>query len=354
VVKAMKIVKYRTWVARVPYDQGHFGNHVILALSTDDGLEGIGYISLITPWTIKPLRLTVETDAEQLLGQDPQGDTEIRSATMGNRGFEGLSRSAMSVIDIALWDLKAKAQEQPLYRALGGSRDRVPTYASWALWSNYDLDTLVANAADLVSRGFTAMKFRLGGIDTADAAVQRTRALREAVGDDVHLLADVNGTWSAPQTIAIEKELGQYGLYWLEDPVSEDDVQGLRGLTETLETPVCAGELLYTVPQFRRFLESRAMDILMIDQAIGGFTPWLEVAQLAATYDVPVASHLATELLAHAVAASPNGLTVEYNPWAEPLFTEVPKVENGQLVLSDKPGLGLELDQDALDRFALE
>jgi L-alanine-DL-glutamate epimerase-like enolase superfamily enzyme len=145
----------------------------------------------------------------------------------------------------------------------------------------------------------------------------------------------------------------EYGLYWIEDPIPADDVEGLREITGALETPIAAGETYDSPSQFRAVLDRRAVDKVIVDLEVGGITPFLKIAHLVESYGLGVASHTCTEIGTHLMAALPNALTVEYVPWAQPLFQEVPPVKDGNLVLSDKPGLGLELDEAALQRFAL-
>jgi L-alanine-DL-glutamate epimerase-like enolase superfamily enzyme len=265
--------------------------------------------------------------------------------------LSGLANSAAGVVDIALWDLKARALGQPLWRLLGGADNTVPAYASWNLWWSYDLPTLVQHAREHIDRGFGQMKYRLGGVQDAATAVERTRVLRDAVGSDIELLTDINWSWSVNQAIEIGRALEPYRLFWIEDPISAHDYEGLARLNAELTTRVAAGEVYHEAPQFTRLLENRCVDALIVDLEAGGVTQWMKIAALAEAYRIPVASHTCTEVGAHLVAAIRNGLTVEYLPWAEPLFQEVPPVKDGRLVLSERPGLGLELDEAALKRF---
>jgi L-alanine-DL-glutamate epimerase-like enolase superfamily enzyme len=147
------------------------------------------------------------------------------------------------------------------------------------------------------------------------------------------------------------RALEAYRPYWLEDATSNTDFDGLRQINQTLATATCAGETYYTTAAFRPLVENRCVDIVMVDQDLG-LSGALKVAHLAELHGLKVVPHLATEILAHLIAAVPNGLTVEYYPWAMPLFQDVPRVEDGDLVLSDRPGLGLELDDAALRHFA--
>jgi L-talarate/galactarate dehydratase len=349
-----KVAGFETWVVRVPYEEGRFGTHVVLRLRTDDGLEGLGYVSLLAAWGVKPVRQTMETFAEQVIGEDPLHVEAInaRLLSRGSRALGGILRSAVSAIDVALWDLKAKALGLPLYRLLGGHSNRVTAYASWELWWQYDLEALTRQALRHVDSGFRSMKYRMGGVARLEDAVERTRVLREAVGPDIDLHVDMNESWTVNQTVRIGRELAAYNLAWIEDPVPHEDYEGLRQICDSLDTPITAGESYFNTAQFVRLIEHRAADVVMIDLDVGGLSQWLKIAHLAEAHRLPVASHLATEISAHAVAAIGNGMTVEYNPWAVPIFKEVPPVEDGKLVLFDKPGLGLELEASALEKYA--
>ncbi|MBV9580666.1 MAG: mandelate racemase/muconate lactonizing enzyme family protein, partial [Chloroflexi bacterium] len=266
-------------------------------------------------------------------------------------GRKGVAFCAISAVDIALWDLKAKAAQQPLWQLLGGYRDRVPCYASWRIEPDADLDKVARSAERHVSNGFTAMKCHLGRTSLPQA-IEHMRVLREAVGDQVDIMVDVNQQWTVKQAIASTRALAPYRPYWLEDATSNVDFEGLRQVSEAIDIPTCAGETYFNMASFRPLVENRSVDIVMVDQDLG-LSGAFKVAHLAEIYGLEVVPHLATEILAHLIAAVPNGLTVEYYPWAMPLFKEVPPVERGELVLSpDRPGLGLELDEGALSRYA--
>lgn len=353
-----KVSGFETWLVRVPYEEGRrFGNHIVLRLRTDDGLEGVAYVTNLTPALIKAQRVAIESFAELVIGEDPMAVERINTMLMGRAGFRtqfwGMARSAVSVIDISLWDLKAKIVGRPLHRLLGAIDDEVPVYASWNLWWQYDIPTLARHAQEHVDRGFRQMKYRMGGVQDLAEAVERTRVLRETVGPDVELLVDMNWSWTVNETIERGRAMQEYGLYWIEDPIPADDLEGLHEIAQALDTPIAAGETYDSLPQFRSALDRRAVDKVIVDLEVGGITPFLKVAHLVESYGVGVASHTCTEIGTHLVAALPHGLTVEYVPWAQELFVEVPPVKDGRLVLSDRPGLGLELDEAALTKFAL-
>ena len=353
----MKVTGYETWVVRVPYEQARApAPQVILRLTTDAGLDGVAYVTPLVPWTIKPIRAAVEEFAERVIGQDPMAVESINAgflARIPRPQFDSLARSAAGLVDVALWDLKAKALGQPLWRLLGASDNKVPTYASWNLWWQYDIETLARHGAEAVAKGFRAMKYRLGGVKTREESIARTQALRDAVGPDVDLLVDMNWSWTVDKTISIGRDLERFGLVWIEDPIPSHLYDGLAQISAALETPICAGEVYHEAAQFRALLDRRGADIVMIDLECGGITQWLKLAGIVESYGAPIASHMCTEVSSHVIAAI-NGKIVEYIPWAEPLFKEVPPVVDGMIVLSERPGLGVELDMAAVKKFAAD
>jgi L-alanine-DL-glutamate epimerase-like enolase superfamily enzyme len=257
---------------------------------------------------------------------------------------------------MACWDLKAKFAEQPLCAFLGSARDRIPTYASGALLRGFALDVYQRTAQTLVERGFRQLKMQLGTESSAAEAIERTRALREAVGPDVDVMCDVNQLWSVHQAIDMGRRLGPFGLYWIEDPTIPEDYPGLARIAAALDTPVVAGEYCVGLWPFRHLLETRAVDIVMIDLLrVGGITTWLKVAAMAEAFNVPVVSHLLPEIHVHLVAAAPNGLTVEYRPLTSGIFEATPGLdrETGSLMVPDRPGLGLELAPAAIRKYQI-
>lgn len=353
----MRVTAFETHLARVPYEESRPpAPQLILRLLTDEGLEGIAYLTPLVRWSVAPVRATTAALAEQVVGRDPLAVERLNAellAPLTRPQLDGLRRSAVSLVDVALWDLKAKALGLPLWRLLGAESPRVPTYASWNLWHTYDLDTLARHASAAVEQGFRALKFRLGGVRADAECLARARVLREAVGPDVQLLVDLNWAWSADRTIRVGRLLEEVGLGWIEDPVPAEAYAALAKIRRALQTPICAGETYHAAAQFHAALGRGALDVAMIDLECGGVTEWLKLAHLVQSYGVPVTSHMCTEVSAHLVAAT-GGLLVEYIPWMVPLFREVPPVVDGCLQLSERPGLGLELDAQALARFAAE
>jgi L-alanine-DL-glutamate epimerase-like enolase superfamily enzyme len=362
----MKISKIQTQIVRLPADEplaggpatpGATRDIVILRVQTDGGIEGIGYTFFGAALT-RALREAVDALGQLSIGEDPLRTeavaAKLRAASAGS-GPGGILTLALSAIDIALWDIRGKALNLPLWQLIGGSRERVPTYASGALMRTFPLEHLVTAAPRLVEKGFRQMKTQLAlpGETSPEREVERIRRVRESVGPDIDLMCDINQRWSVHQAIDIGRRIEDVHLYWIEDVTAHDDYEGLARVTAALKTPVAGGEYVYGIVPFRHMLEARSVDIVMIDiMRAGGVTQWLKIAGMAEAYNLPVVSHLVPEIHIHLVAAVPNGLTVEYMPWTFKLFEEVPVPERGELALPRKPGLGLKFDEAAIKRYA--
>src|SRR4051794_29703199 len=346
-------------LANMPEETDRTRPIVILRLRTDSGIEGIG-LTFYGGKMTGSLRIAVEELAALTIGEDPMRIEHIvarlRNGTGDSCGPGGIFTLALSAIDVALWDIKGKALDQPLWKLLGGHRDRVATYASGSLRRGLTDDQAQQAAETLLKKGFKEMKTQMGllGNPTPADEVRRVKVIRDVIGPDIKLMCDINQRWRPEQAIDIGHRVEQagVGLFWLEDVTTADDYQGLARVTAALKTPIAGGEYVWGIQPFRQMIQAHSVDIVMIDLArVGGVTQWMKVAGMAEAFNLPVVSHVMPEVLLHMVAACPNGLTVEYMPWMVALYQETPKIENGQLVLSDKPGLGLTFDEAAIKRF---
>ena len=241
-----------------------------------------------------------------------------------------------------------------MWKLLGGARNRVATYASGALRRGLSDDQAAIAAGRLKAKGFKEMKMQLAlpGDTNPVKEERRARVVREAVGPEITLMCDINQGWRPEQAIDIGRRIEDVRLAWLEDVTACDDYEGLARVTAALSTPIAGGEYLWGAVPFRHMIEARSVDIVMIDMLrVGGVTPWLKVAGMAHSFNLPVVSHVIPEFHAHLIAAIPNGLTVEYMPWMLKLFQNTPAIENGEIVLTDQPGFGLTFDEAALKSF---
>ncbi len=335
---------------------------VIVQIATDDGVEGLAvtfYGGAITA----ALKRAVDDLGALVVGEDPhrvEAIAEKLRAAAGGSGPAGIFTLACAALDVALWDIRGKALGLPLWKLLGGTRQRVATYASGALRRHLSLDEVVAAAGALRAKGFREVKMQLAlpGETTPAKEVERAVKIREALGPDLKMMCDINQRWRPEQAIDIGKRVEDagVGLFWLEDVTAHDDYAGIARVNAALATPICGGELVWGIVPFRHMIEQRSVDYVMIDLArVGGITPWRKVAGMAEAFNLPVVSHVIPEIHAHLVAAAPNGLTVEYMGWMLELFDGVAEFDagTGELVLSDRPGLGLSFRQATINRYRM-
>jgi L-alanine-DL-glutamate epimerase-like enolase superfamily enzyme len=266
-------------------------------------------------------------------------------------GYAGVSVMAISALDTALWDAHAKVEGQPLARLLGQRHDALPAYASQGLWTDAGPDALAREAEALAAEGWRAMKLRLGRRDAAED-VARVRAVREAVGDGIVLMADASRAFTAEHAIELGRRLEPYGLDWFEEPLPAHDLAGIARVRAALGTRIAIGENDYARTGFRAILDAGAADVWMLDLArVGGISELRRVAELAAAHDVPVSNHVYAEHSIGALATLPNCPIAEYIDWFEPLLEQRLELRDGALVVPDRPGLGFTFDEAAIGRL---
>lgn len=278
------------------------------------------------------------------------------------QGRRGAVIRALSTVDIALWDLKAKLVGLPLARLLGVYQDPVPAYASGGYYYDDRAPELEVEeeAAGWAEAGYTAMKLKVGGAPL-EVDVQRLAAFRRTVGDTPRLMLDANNAWRDWRT-ALEaiRRFEEFRIEWIEEPLSPDDVDGHRRLGEKVDTRIATGEIEATRWGFAQLLRERAVDVIQADAAVvGGITEWRKIADTAASFDVPVAPHWFADLHVHCVAAAPNGSWIEVFP--DPrilnvmeLFERALEAPGGFAAVPQEPGLGIELRESAVEQFAVD
>ncbi len=359
----MKITGFETTALSVPVRKSFVGsvkfecfNPVVVELLTDEGLRAHGVAMVFNKFHVNILKTCVDAVAEVVVGADLAKWAEswetLRKCSV-RIGSDGLGVAAMAAVDMALWNLRAKALQMPLAKLLGGCRDEVPVYASNYLWRDRSIAELQKEASALVAQGYKAMKMRMGW-KTRHEDLKRLVAVREAVGPEVDIMVDVLWVWTVYDSIVMGREMEKLGVYWLEDPIPTHDVAGLAEIARALDMPVVAGETVSSKRGHRELFERRATDVAMIDvSAVGGVTEWMKVAAMAEAYNLPVVSHLFDEFSLHLVAAIPNGTWTEHMPWWEDIYREPPQPKDGKIRVPQTPGIGFELDRDAMARFRL-
>lgn len=361
----MKITGIRTDWIRLPFDTPirsaiHYIDGidcVLVTVESDAGICGEGLM-----WTFGRSRLAVldamvQSLAEKIVGRDPHEISGIWRdlwAEINFLGHKGVTIFALGALDMALWDMVGKAHDESVASRLGRARERIRAYHSGGLWVSLSLDELVAQARDFKAQGFTAMKMRFGKKRWQEDA-ERTAAVREAIGPEITLMADANQGFSVDHAIRLGRAIEQYDLTWFEEPVQAYDLEGSARVAAALDTPIASGETEYARYGFRDMLERKSADVLMPDlQRVGGISEFVRVAHMAAAFDVPVSPHVYTEQSLQLCGALANIEITEYMPWFQPLYNEAMEIENGEILIPDRPGLGFTFNPDAVARFRVE
>lgn len=331
---------------------------LVVEIECDDGTIGIGNAAL-SPHATKA---TIDTYLKPLLiGTDPM-DSEYIWQSMYRRtlpfGRKGIGMVAISAVDLAIWDAKGKILNQPVFKLLGGrTKSKIEVYAS-RLYSQ-PLDTLYAEAKSYAEQGFKSVKIRFGwgpkdGLEGLHRNVDLVRTTREAVGDNVDIMADAYMGWNVEYAKRMLRMLTPYNLRWVEEPVISDDLNGYADLKAMNLVSISGGEHEYTLPGFRQALDLRAFDIAQYDvNRVGGITAAKKIADLCEAYDVLVIPHAGQMHNYHITMSSYGAPISEYFPkvpvevgnelfWY--IFDGEPVAENGYINLSDTtPGFGLTL-----------
>jgi L-rhamnonate dehydratase len=343
-----------------------FHGWLVVEIFTDDGLVGIGNAALapqickqVIDLYLKPL----------LVGQNPW-DSEFLWQHMYRKtmafGRKGIGMTAISAVDIALWDLLGKSAKQPVYRLLGGrTKQRIPVYAS-RLYS-VPLGELAEEAKRYKNNGYKAMKLRFGWGPTDGAAgmqrnIELVRTVRETVGDGIDVMADAYMGWTLDYAKRMLPLLEPFHLRWLEEAVIPDDIHGYAELKSSGRVPIAGGEHEFTLYGFRELLEARAVDYIQFDaNRVGGISQARKIAALAEAYSVPVIPHAGQMHNFHVVMASLNSPMAEYFPVVDVevgnelfwyIFKGEPKAKDGFIDLDENvPGLGLTIDEEGLKKF---
>ena len=360
----MKITRFKTTLVDIPLatpiataiHQMKSVGCVLLELETDQGLVGESYVFTLNGVRLKALHEMLLGFAHQVEDRDPHFVAQIWNdiwAEMNPIGHKGFSVAALTAIDTACWDLIGKSAGLPLHKLFGACREQVKTYASGGLWLSQSIDSLVEEAAEFVDNGFRSVKIRLGKAKIEED-IERVRAVSEAIGPDVELLADANQALNPKQAIRLGRELEAFNLGWFEEPVVYHNLEGCAEVRAALDLPIAAGETEYTRYGMRDILNAAAVDVLMPDlQRIGGLSEMRRVAALASGYDIPISTHIFTEHSLSIAGSEANCISVEHMPWFAPLFNESMEISEGLISIPDRVGTGFSFDQAAIKKFLI-
>ena len=341
---------------------------VLARVETDEGISGIGEAAYFGgPPMITKMIIEKEL-ADYLIGEDPL-NIERLWETMYQRsikhGRKGAIIASMSGIDIALWDIKARSVGMPLYRLLGGCYEKIRAYASAGFYAEgKGLKELAGEMESYVKEGFTAVKMKIGRVSQAED-VARIKAVREAIGPNIDLLVDGNNVYTSYEAIRMARKMEAYDVFWFEEPVPAEDIEGSARVAHAIDMPLAAGENEFTRYGFRDLIINQALDIAQPDVTwCGGITEARKIAAMASAWNITCVPHSFSSAIAlmsnlHFSASIPNSMFQEfdrnYNPLREELLTEPVRInKDGYIDLPDKPGLGVELNESTVKKYRVD
>jgi galactonate dehydratase len=359
------------------------GHSLFVKIHTNQGIWGCGEGVDATPGTYQLVKMF----GERIKGKSPLNVhrlfEDIRKSGFFEGAQSGMYVAVLSAVETALWDLTGKALGLPVYQLLGGKfRDKIRVYCDTALYraNSPTPDKFAEAAMNAVKKGFTAVKFDIDEANdpnkydaynwTAspaelDRMYSQIAAVRQAVGPKIDICVDMHGRYDAISGHQVAKRMEPLNLMWLEEPIPAENVEAYLDIKTSTSTPICAGENVYLAHGFRRMLEIGAVDIIMPDlQKAGGLGEGQRMANLANLYYVPFAPHMVASFLGamascHVCASVPNFMILEWQIYfqTDPMFKEIvtfdgPMVTDGFIPLSEKPGIGVEINEEGMRKYA--
>ncbi len=325
-------------------------------ITDSDGAVGVGYSYTIGSGGPAIVELLARTLAPALIGRDAAHVEQIwrdllfltHATSVG-----AITSLSLAAIDTALWDLRCRKAGLPLHVMAGGAKDKIRLYTTEGGWLHLPAEALVADALRAKAGGFGGSKVKVGRPASEDVA--RLSALRAAVGAEFEIFTDANQAFAVDEAIRRARLYAAADIGWFEEPLPADDVEGHVRLSNATTIPIAVGESLYSLSQFRDYLQRGACSIVQVDVArIGGVTPWLKTAHLAEAHNVAVCPHFLMELHVALCCATPNSRWLEYIPQLDDLTAEPMAMRDGYALPSSSPGLGIAWDFPAIERLTVE
>jgi L-alanine-DL-glutamate epimerase-like enolase superfamily enzyme len=328
----------------------------IVTIHDSDGATGTGYSYTIGTGGPSIMALLEKSLAPALIGKDPariDGNWRDLLFLTHATSVGAITSLALAALDTALWDLKCKKAGLPLWKAAGGTREKIPLYTTEGGWLHLEQSALVDDALAMQAKGFRGSKIKIG-CDHISEDNSRLSAVRNAVGDSYEIMTDANQGFSLSEAIRRARILEDHNIGWFEEPLPADDVAGHVELSRRTSVPIAVGESMYSLSQFKDYLQAGAASIVQVDVArIGGITPWLKVAHLAEAFNVMVCPHFLMELHLPLVCAVPNAKWLEYIPQLDSVTGEAMRIKDGFGIPSEVPGLGIDWDRAAISAMNL-
>lgn len=342
-----------------PYSNGKYTyattDIVICRVYTYDGYEGIGWAH-----GTGVVIAAMESMKERLIGEDPFNTERIWNLlylpkVYGRKGFE---MRAISALDMAMWDIMGKVAKRPIRQLLGGYNEKIPAYIAGGYYEKgKGFEQLQAEMKANVAKGAKAIKMKIGAVSVAED-IERIDAVRDAIGPDVKILVDANNAYNRLDALKMGLALDKRDIYWFEEPLSPDDIEGCADLRRRINTPIAIGENEYTKWGFKQLIDADAAQVYNADALVlGGVTEWKKVADYAQACHVLMAPHGDQEIHSHLVSSISNGLIAEYydtnlNSLLSAMFKQHIVLDNdGCISAPSGPGVGVDIDFDSLEAF---
>ena len=325
----------------------------MVRITDADGAVGTGYSYTIGTGGSSVCKLIddhlapvlIDREAEEIEGLWRMLFFRVHATTVG-----AITSIALAAIDTALWDLRARKAALPLHRLAGGAKNAIDLYYTEGGWLHMDEAELIDEAMKAKEHGFGGTKIKVGRPHVAED-VRRLSAVRDKVGFDWEIMTDANQGFALDEAIRRARHYERLDVAWFEEPIHADDVGAHRRLAQSTSVPIAVGESMYSLSQFKDYLEAGACSIVQVDVGrIGGITPWLKVAHMAEAFNVPVCPHFLMEIHLGLCCAVPNSRWLEYIPQLDLVTSSPIRIESGKAIPSDKPGLGIDWDWKALER----
>lgn len=368
----MKITGVRTYALQAPLANcimdARFNisarRAVLVLIETDADFSGLGEAACFGGPLSVTERVILDELAPLILGRDPlmiEQLWQLMYSQTAHHGRHGLVISALSGIDIALWDILGKVSGQPLYKILGAATDQVPAYAAGGYYGdNKTLADLAEEVEGYVQKGFTGVKIKVGRYGVADD-LARIRTVRDAIGADIKLMVDANNALPLHYAIELANLMQPYQIYWFEEPVHPDYLGQCQEIAQRSTIPIAGYEIQFTRFGFLPFIQGRLVSVVQPDVTwSGGITECRRIAALAAAWGIRCIPHAYSSVVTlianlHFAASVVGETWIEFDQTPNPLRTElaaiVPRCEDGYVRLPESPGLGIELNMEALECY---
>ena len=319
------------------------------------GITGEGYTYALRAGGYSQYELAKEF-APMLIGEDSNDISRIwdKLSWAGNTlGENGLINQTISAFDTALWDLKSKKAGLPISKFLGSATEAVPCYITSGGYLTSPIETIIDNAKELLARGMGGIKIKVGQPDP-NKDIERVKALRQALGPEVPIMADANQQWDLSTAMRVGKELDKYNLTWLEEPLNAHDVEGHKILAETLSIPIGTGEMLSSLSDILRFIDQSAVNVIMPDAPrLGGITPFMKVLDRAKEKHLVVAPHFVMEMHLPLIATYTFNSWIEHIEWLQPVFNEQVEIKDGKMLVPQQAGMGFTFNEERFNKMLL-